>query len=201
MIFMMEQTVSSANLLMVQNLEDQLIDQWVTGPSKGTRTVWRKWADRNLVKVNKGKCKVLHLGRSKPRRMGYTMGAGRLESSFAGRAFVGFGCHQIEHNQAVCTHLWPIGRQSPGLSWEEEFCREAREGSFPLALVGPHPTVLCPPLGSPVQQRHGHTGKSLAALPRAAAQLLAPRHTPAPTGTSTDTRAHIGLMCCSSCWH
>lgn len=109
MICMMEQTVSSANLLMVQNLEDQLIDQWVTGPSKGTRTVWRKWADRNLAKVNKGKCEVLHLGRSKPRRMGYTMGAGRLESSFAGRAFGGFGCHQIEHNQAVCTHLWPIG--------------------------------------------------------------------------------------------
>jgi len=41
-----------------------------------------KWADRNLVKFNKGKCKVLHLGRISPIHQ-YMLGATQLESSFA----------------------------------------------------------------------------------------------------------------------
>ena len=40
------------------------------------------------MKFNNGKCKVLHLGRSKPRHQ-YTLGADQLESSFAGKN-VGF---------------------------------------------------------------------------------------------------------------
>lgn len=39
------------------------------------------------MKVIKGKCKVLHLGGNKPRHMRYMMGADKLESSFAGKAF------------------------------------------------------------------------------------------------------------------
>ncbi|KAK4825638.1 hypothetical protein QYF61_001423 [Mycteria americana] len=41
-----------------------------------------KWAARNLMKSNKGKCKVLHPGRNKPRHQ-YMLGADQLESSLA----------------------------------------------------------------------------------------------------------------------
>ncbi|KAK4810486.1 hypothetical protein QYF61_004266 [Mycteria americana] len=46
----------------------------------------QKWADRNLMKFNKGKwCKILHLGRNNPRHQ-YRMGATQLESSLAEKA-------------------------------------------------------------------------------------------------------------------
>ncbi|GAB0208210.1 F-BAR domain only protein 2-like [Grus japonensis] len=44
-----------------------------------------KWADRNLMKFNKGKCEVPHLGRNNPRHQ-YMLGATQLESSFAEKA-------------------------------------------------------------------------------------------------------------------
>ena len=41
-----------------------------------------KWAERNLIKFIKGKCKVLPQGRNNPMHH-YTLGPDRLESSFA----------------------------------------------------------------------------------------------------------------------
>ena len=40
-----------------------------------------KWADRNLMKFNKGKCKVLHLGRNNPMNQN-TLGIDQMKSSF-----------------------------------------------------------------------------------------------------------------------
>ena len=41
-----------------------------------------KWADGNLMKFNKGKCKILHLGRTNPMPQ-YMLGGTQLESSLA----------------------------------------------------------------------------------------------------------------------
>ena len=43
------------------------------------------WANRNLTKLNKGRCKVLHLERNKPMHQ-YILETDRLESSFAEKA-------------------------------------------------------------------------------------------------------------------
>ena len=60
-----------------------------------------RWAQRNLMKFNKGKCRVLHLGRNNPMHQ-YRLGADLLESSSVEK---GPGCpggRQVDHEPAVC---------------------------------------------------------------------------------------------------
>jgi len=45
----------------------------------------RKWADRELTKFNKGKCRVLHPGENMSKYQ-YRLGANQLERSFVKRA-------------------------------------------------------------------------------------------------------------------
>ncbi|KAK4806805.1 LOW QUALITY PROTEIN: hypothetical protein QYF61_005601, partial [Mycteria americana] len=60
-----------------------------------------KWADRNLMKFNKGKGKVLPLGRNNPRHQ-YMLGATQLECSSAEKDLGGPDGHQVEHEPATC---------------------------------------------------------------------------------------------------
>lgn len=50
-------------------------------------------ADSNLMKLNKGKCQVLHMGRNYPRHE-YVLGATQLDSSWAKKEPEGPGRHQ-----------------------------------------------------------------------------------------------------------
>ncbi|KAK4824460.1 hypothetical protein QYF61_015838 [Mycteria americana] len=73
---------TSASLLITPNWEEWLI----TPESRAAmqRDLYRleKWVDRNPMKFNEEKCKVLHLGRNNPRHQ-HMLGATQLESSLA----------------------------------------------------------------------------------------------------------------------
>ncbi|GAB0204001.1 mitochondrial enolase superfamily member 1 [Grus japonensis] len=77
-----------------------------------------KWADRNLMKFNKGKCKVLHLGRNNPLHK-YMLVATHLESSFSEKDLGGPGGHQVEQEPAMCS-CDKEGKWYPGL--HQEYC-------------------------------------------------------------------------------
>jgi len=65
-----------------------------------------KWADSNFMKINKGKYKVLHLGRNNPRHQDI-LGATWLERTFAEEEPRGHGGHHVEHKPATC----PCGKE------------------------------------------------------------------------------------------
>jgi len=107
------------------------------------------WAQRNLMRFNKGKCRVLHLGRNNLMHQ-YRLGADLLQSSSAERDL---GVLVVNHKPAVCPGCQE-GQWFPGVHQEE--CGQQDEGGSPPPLLSPSVApsgVLCSVLGSPLQER------------------------------------------------
>ena len=81
---MMGQRVPSASLLMTQNWEEWADTAEDHAAIQRDLDRLEKWVDRNIMKLNKEKCKVLHLRRNNLRHQ-YTLRAVWLESSFSGK--------------------------------------------------------------------------------------------------------------------
>lgn len=80
-----------------------------------------------------------------------------------GRERCGSSEQQAEHQLAVCPcskGSWLTGHA--GVQHQEEYCQQVDEGDpSPLLSIGEAVCgVLCPVIGSPVQQTHGHAGES-----------------------------------------
>ncbi|PKU39972.1 rna-directed dna polymerase from mobile element jockey- hypothetical protein [Limosa lapponica baueri] len=115
-----------------------------------------KWDDRNLMKFNKEKRKVLHLGRKNPMHQ-YMLGAAQLESSLAEKDPGVLMDTKLNISQCV-----PLLLRRLMISWaalDKNF--QQVEGRDPSPLLSPGevtPGNLI--LGFPIQKRHGYTEES-----------------------------------------
>jgi len=110
------------------------------------------WVQRNLMKFNKDKCRVLHLEKEQPHAPAQAWG-GPAGEQLCGE---GPGCpggRQVNHEPAVCPGCQE-SQWHPGMHQEE--CGQQVEGGSPSPLHCPSEApsgVLCPVLGSPVEER------------------------------------------------
>ena len=110
------------------------------------------WAERNLMRFNKGKCRVLHLGRNNPMHQ-YRLGADLLESSSAETDMSVLVDDRLTMSQQCA--LAP--KQADGIlgCTKKTMTSTSREVP-PLLLLCPSEApsgVLHPAPGSPVQER------------------------------------------------
>ncbi|KAK4829071.1 hypothetical protein QYF61_002015 [Mycteria americana] len=130
--------------------------------SPGDLNRLEEWADRNLTKFNKDMYQVLPLGRNNPRHQ-YMLEATHLESSMAEKNLGVLADTQLNVSQQCAL----AAKKANGILGciKTKYCQQVEGGDpSPLLSTGEAtPGVLCPALGSSVQERHGHTGEESSA--------------------------------------
>ncbi|GAB0182191.1 mitochondrial enolase superfamily member 1 [Grus japonensis] len=119
-----------------------------------------KWADRNLTKFNKGKCKVLHLGRNNPRHK-YMLGATQLEGNLAKNSLWVLVETKLNMSQQCALVTKKVNATLDFI--RQSIARRSKEVilslSSPLSSPGEATLgVLGPIVESLVQERRGHPG-------------------------------------------
>jgi len=137
------------------------VDETPEGRASTQRDINRltKWANRNPMKFNMEKCKVLQLKRNDSVHQ-YMLGATQLENSFEGKDLGVLVDIKVNMSQQCAL----VAKKVNGILGciRQSTASRSREVILPLysALVRPHMELLCTVLGFLVQQRHGHTEKN-----------------------------------------
>ena len=124
----------------------------------------KNWVGRNVMKCNKGKCKVLHLSKNNPRHR-YKLGTEQLESS-TGEGDLGF---LVDSGMTMSQNRAFVAKKANGLLGciRRDVASRSREVLLPLysALVRPH-LKYCIQFWAPQFKRTGNCLRESSAEPR-----------------------------------
>ena len=114
-----------------------------------------KWACVDLMRFNKDKCKVLHMGRGNPKHK-HRLGGEWIESSPEEKGLGVLGDEKLNMTRPCALAAQKANRILGCI--KSSVASRAREGILPLRSGETQPGALRPPLGSSVQEGHGPVG-------------------------------------------